>query len=120
MTTTQAPPRLRSASLEKRLAAFLLDSVLHFSFALIFFSVGGLQLLLTSHFGRVDPPASSNYAFFFITLSALPAWVILTAFLWLWRGQTPGKRIVNIRIVQPNGHPPNLTQVLLRLTMHPT
>ena len=34
---------------------------------------------------------------------------------WVWRGQTPGKMLAGIKVVNADGHPPHIGQVLLRL-----
>ena len=41
-------------------------------------------------------------------------WVYYPAFEYAWRGQTPGKRFQNIRVVRTNGQPAGLAPIVVR------
>ena len=41
-------------------------------------------------------------------------WLYFPAFEWLWRGQTPGKRLQGIRVVRTSGQPAGMAPVVVR------
>ena len=51
-----------------------------------------------------------NFSFF---------WGYYILFEWLWNGQTPGKRVVKIRVLRLDGNPAGFTEVLLRNLVRP-
>lgn len=106
---------LKRARLEARLVAFLVDSVILLSFILVFMAIAGLQLLVTSKFGDVDPPDSSFWAVLAITVAVVPFWAILNVGLYLWRGQSVGQYVAGIKVVRIDGTAPNLGGTVVRL-----
>lgn len=112
-TVRLAPPRL--ASFEARLAAFLLDCLVWLTTFALAVAIGGFFLLFQSHFGKVDPPTRSLYAAVLMVIAQFPLYLIYVILGWTWYGQTLGKRIMMIRIVGPDGRPPGLGRVIVRL-----
>ncbi len=75
---------LRYASFETRLVAFVLDVIVLFSVFLLFIAIAGLQLLLRSDFGDVDPPDAAYDLAAIILMAYLifaPAYFLA---LWAW------------------------------------
>ena len=46
-------------------------------------------------------------------------WVYFNLFEWLWNGQTPGKRLLNLRVIKVDGSPVSGVDVLLRNLSRP-
>jgi uncharacterized RDD family membrane protein YckC len=107
---------LRYASFETRLVALVLDVIVLFSVLLLFVTVAGLQLLLRSEFGDIDPPDSAFYlAAIIILVYFFPFFPLYFLTLWVWRGQTVGKMAMAIKVVRRDGHPLGVGTALLRL-----
>jgi uncharacterized RDD family membrane protein YckC len=107
---------LRYASFETRLVAFVLDMIVLFSVFLLFTSVAGLQLLLRSDFGDVDPPDSAFYlAAIILLIYFFPLFPLYFLALWVWRGQTVGKVAMAIKVVRRDGRRLGVGTALLRL-----
>lgn len=98
-----------------RVSAFLLDIailtaffwVLYFLF--IFLAIGG------AFFSGV---LKSNFTIYIILIvyMIIGLLILLYPFLfeWIWKGQTPGKRIMNLRAVNDDGSYLNFTSIVLR------
>lgn len=106
---------LKTARLEARVVAFLVDSVILLSFILVFMAIAGLQLLLKSEFGEVDPPDSSFWAVLAITVAVVPFWAAFNVGLYLWRSQSVGQYVAGIKVVRINGSTPDLGSAVVRL-----
>ena len=46
-------------------------------------------------------------------------WVYFNAFEWAWNGQTPGKRLMHLRVIKADGSPVSVIDVLLRNLSRP-
>jgi uncharacterized RDD family membrane protein YckC len=46
-------------------------------------------------------------------------WIYFTFFEWLWNGQTPGKRLLHLRVIKVDGAPVSWIDVLLRNLSRP-
>ena len=107
---------LRYASFETRLVALVLDVIVLFSVFLLFIAVAGLQLLLRSDFGDVDPPDSAFYlAAIILLIYFFPFFPLYFLAFWVWRGQTVGKMAMAIKVIRRDGHPLGVGTALLRL-----
>ena len=116
VTNVSSQVDLRYASFETRLVAFVLDVIVLFSVFLLFIAVAGLQLLLRSDFGDVDPPDSAFYlAAIILLIYFLLFFPLYFLALWVWRGQTVGKMAMAIKVVRRDGHPLGVGTALLRL-----
>ena len=107
---------LRYASFETRLVALVLDVIVLLSVFLLFTAVAGLQLLLRSDFGDVDPPDSAFYlAAIIVLVYFFPFFPLYFLALWVWRGQTVGKMAMAIKVVRRDGYRLGVGTALLRL-----
>ena len=86
------------ATLQLRIVAFLLDTIVMISAFMLFVAAGGLQTLLRSDFGNVDPPDSAFYIWLGFILAFIPFAALYFAGLWSWRGQTVGMMAVHIKV----------------------
>ena len=86
------------AGLQLRIVAFLLDAMVMISAFMLFVAAGGLQTLLRSDFGNVDPPDSAFYVWAGFVLAFIPFAALYFAGLWSWRGQTVGMMAVHIKV----------------------
>lgn len=94
----------RVAGLGSRLLAWLIDMGL---WGLLVFV--GLVMSSVLEVGR----SGTGMALFALWLFVL-RWSYFLLFEWLWLGQTPGKRMMGIRVIQSNGTAIGLTQAALR------
>jgi uncharacterized RDD family membrane protein YckC len=110
------------ASIGNRFLACAIDHLIQFiTIILVYVSV----VLLTNNFGidRNDGTAS--------VIADLPKWVIaimiIVVFLlftsyfaffeWLWNGQTPGKKLLKLRVIREDGRPVTLWETIARNLM---
>ncbi len=90
-----------------RFLAWLVDTMcVAASFMLLFSLLAALRVLA----------AEVHAVLVFLSLFALPVGFNL-AFEWLWRGQTPGKRLLGLRVMDAQGLRLQFNQVLLRNLM---
>ena len=87
------PQTYELASISKRFFASFLDGLI------LIFTVGILAMLLADRNLAIDVLGQFIYYWYFWTR---------------WEGQTPGKRVMNIRIVKGDGSPINGVDVLVR------
>ena len=90
----------------RRLPAFLLDVVLQ---TLIWWAGGALLAMLFSAVGL----AGLGFGFWLILWFVL-SWFYGGLFETYWNGQTPGKRMMRIRVIASDGQPINGLQAVLR------
>src|SRR5262249_24442198 len=89
------------------------------TYALILAVILGLALLAYLGDSFPIPAESKNVAFYYL-LGAGILLVLLIQFGYsiffegMWRGQTPGKRLAQIRVVEQNGQPVSWTSVIIR------
>lgn len=110
----EPPAPLPYASLQLRIVAFILDVIVLSSSFMLFAAAGGLQTLLRSDFGDVDPPESAFYIWAGFILAFIPFAVLYSAVLWFWRGQTVGMIAVHIKVAARDGRPLSFGRALLR------
>ena len=127
-TLEQAPPTATTtasgrpiAHLNARISAYLADSVILLAFILLFFFIGGLQVLLASDWGQGDPPDSAIVALIAIfSGGTLLSWTAFNVALMRWRGQTTGQYVLGIKTVSEEGTPLSVGRILLRwVALHP-
>lgn len=109
------------ARLNARVSAYLVDSVILIAFILVFFVLGGLELLVADSRSSGDPPDAAYYAFIAIFLAgSLLVWTLFNLALLRWRGQTAGMYVIGIRTVAEDGGRPTMGQVAVRwFGLHP-
>src|SRR3990172_127791 len=102
------------AGLQLRIVAFILDGIVLFSCFMLFAAAGGLQTLLRSDFGDVDPPESAFYVWVAFLLAFIPFSVLYFALLWWWRGQSVGQMAVHIEVTTRHGGRLSFGRALLK------
>ncbi len=110
----QTSAGLPYASLELRIVAFILDVVVLASSLMLFIAAAGLQLLIRSDFGDVDPPDSAFLTAVIIVLSFLAFVPLYYTLLIAWKGQTVGKMAVRIKVVRRDGGRLGLGRAMIR------
>jgi len=105
------------AGLGSRFVAILLDYLLQG--ATVFLLIVVFALLLSSTIGGGLTHASNNLpakwgVAIAIAIPFLLEWGYFTLFEAFWRGQTPGKRIMRIRVIQQTGRPVSLFESMGR------
>jgi uncharacterized RDD family membrane protein YckC len=93
LTTEKVPISYRVAGLGARFLAWLVDFLLILGLGLI-----GWLLSLPLELGRPGLGMAMMFLWWFTV-----SWSYFLLFEWLWKGQTPGKRLLGIRVVQLNG-----------------
>ncbi|MDR2684855.1 MAG: RDD family protein [Prevotellaceae bacterium] len=89
------------AEISQRIWAFLLDRV--FIFAYIFIMLAILSIIIENNPQIFNTDTNFWFIFVYISLMILPYIFYHLAFPYLMQGQTPGKKILGIRIVRGNG-----------------
>src|SRR5262249_55539140 len=108
---------LELAGVGNRIFACVIDNLI--TYALILAVILGLALLAYLGDSFPIPAESKNVAFYYL-LGAGILLVLLIQFGYsiffegMWRGQTPGKRLAQIRVVEQNGQPVSWTSVIIR------
>ncbi|MCC6417412.1 MAG: RDD family protein [Gemmataceae bacterium] len=104
VTSEKVPFTYRVAGLGARFLAWLFD-------------LGMIALLLTALLlvaqGWEMVGAGVGMAVFMVTSFAVQ-WGYFVVFEWLWHGQTPGKRVLGIRVIQERGTAASFTQAAVR------
>ncbi len=104
ITTERVPFRYRVAGVGSRFLAWLID------LGIIMLLLGiGAAVGMVAEIGR----AGLALAIFMI-LSFVVQWGYFILFEWLWLGQTPGKRLVGLRVIQQDGTSISFTQSAVR------
>jgi uncharacterized RDD family membrane protein YckC len=81
--------------------------------------------MLTTLFAReTNPDWISRLGSSFLTILLLvlvfgAQWIYFNVFEWLWNGQTPGKRLMHLRVIKVDGAPVSWIDVLLRNLSRP-
>lgn len=119
LAPNQPAAPLPYASLQLRIVAFILDNIVLTSFFMLFVAAGGLQALLRSDFGDVDPPESAFYIWAGFILAFIPFAVLYFALPWFWRGQTVGMMAVHIKVVARDGGRLSFLRALARALVYP-
>jgi len=107
------------AGLQLRIVAFLLDAMVMISAFMLFVAAGGLQTLLRSDFGNVDPPDSAFYVWAGFVLAFIPFAALYFAGLWSWRGQTVGMMAVHIKVASRDRRRLSFRRALARTLAFP-
>jgi len=104
------------ASIQLRVVAFILDCILLFGFFMLFFAVGGVQVLAQGS----DPPNSAIYIWLGIMALFLFPFAPLLFFLLLsWRSQTLGMMAVGLIVTNRDGYRLSHSRALLRTVTWP-
>lgn len=107
ITTEKVPFRYRVAGIGSRFLAWLVDAV-----AIVL--IGFMGVCLASWLEALR--SGLGLAIIELWLFAL-SWFYFLLFEWLWRGQTPGKRLLGIRAIQWRGTSVSFLQSAVRNTV---
>ncbi len=105
------------AGLGSRFLAVLIDLLIQIAILLaIVFGLIGVASLHPSvtHASSIDKAAQSLVVAFIVIVLFLIFFAYFIAFEALWNGQTPGKRLLGIRVVRDGGHALDATASLIR------
>jgi len=80
--------------------------------------VGSEMCIRDSFRVNLDWP-EKTYALLFIIFFFVNEWFYFTLFEWAWNGQTPGKRLLGLRVIKLDGTPPTWMEVVLRNFLRP-
>jgi len=112
---SERSPALPYAGFQLRIVSLILDIAVLISCLMAFIAIGGLQMLIRSDFGDVDPPESASVIFAEIVLGFFGIFLPLYFFLlWRWKGQTIGQMAVHIKVTDVEGSSPRWGSLLLR------
>lgn len=104
VTTEKVPFTYRVAGIGARFLAWLVDWLL-----IVLLTVGGMLFL--AQFDRAREGVGSGAVV--LWMFAL-TWGYFLIFEWLWLGQTPGKRVLGIRVIQERGAGISFLQAAIR------
>lgn len=101
------------AGIGNRFLAFLIDNLIIFLFIFIIYLIMGIIYLIFSDtilesIGEFFL-ALILFGVFFLTFNGF-----FILFEFFWNGQTPGKRLLNIRVIRENGQPVGFIEVFIR------
>ncbi|MCU1287936.1 MAG: hypothetical protein JWN60_165 [Acidobacteria bacterium] len=119
-TPERVPLAFALASIGNRFLAVAIDHGIQY------FSIFTIAWAFLSLLGMSDPAAGGSAPA--TPLSEMPKWtialLIITVFLifsgyfilfeWLWNGQTPGKRLLKLRVIREDGRPITLWEAIAR------
>ena len=115
-----AQPQSDHAGLGIRSVAYLVDSLVLFGFAAVFFAVGGLNVYLRTDAGRADASDGAIWAFVVIAMATVPSWLFFNLVLDLCRGQSIGQYVLGLRVTRDDGRPAGVGRHCLHwLALHP-
>ncbi len=104
ITTEKVPITFRVAGMGSRFLAWLIDLVCN-----VVIGLAGMFFALSLE--RVEEGTGAALA---ILWSFVAMWGYFLLFEWLWYGQTPGKRLMGIRVIQLRGTSITFTQSAIR------
>lgn len=110
-TPEQVELEFAVAGIGSRFVAVLIDHLIQFLFYLVFGILGAL--LFGAWINRVSMLGKWVYAAF-IALNFLLIWGYFTLFEAFWRGQTPGKRVMKLRVIKDSGRQITLFESMSR------
>lgn len=103
------------AGIGSRFVALLLDHVIQFGILLVLGLVVFLLLVMTHHRGSLDVSLSEKW---FLAAAIFAVFLILWGYFALfeafWHGQTPGKRVMKLRVIKDTGRQITLFESLAR------
>jgi uncharacterized RDD family membrane protein YckC len=104
VTTEKVPFTYRVAGMGSRFLAWLVDALIWVGLAGI-----GVGLMTALEIGRGGVGAAVLFVWMFVL-----RWGYFLTFEWLWQGQTPGKRLVGIRVIDWGGTAVSFEQSAVR------
>ena len=109
-----------TAGLGPRLIAYLLDSVVLFGFTMVFATISGLIVFISSDFGDENPSDGAFLAQVLVLLATMPAWLLFTLALFWRQGQSVGQYLMGLEITRDDpGVPSNGQITAYAVLLHP-
>lgn len=105
------------AGLGSRFVAYSLDFLLQTGVAFLIFLIFGVTAAILEYMsgtGWLQDALNNSMLAVVILALFLIYWGYFIYFESLWNGQTPGKRVVGIRVIREGGYPVTLVSILLR------
>ncbi len=112
-TPEQVDLQLEVANVGSRGLAFLADTILRYTVFLLLYFI----LALVTDFRLFESEMNLGlkaFAVLFIFIVFISEWFYFTLFEWMWNGQTPGKRLLHLRVIKMDGSPVSWLEVVLR------
>jgi len=117
-TPEQVDLRLSLGNVGSRGLAVMLDFAIRYGVILLLYAIVKLVTDFDHLSVELDWP-ERTYALFFIIFFFVNEWFYFTLFEWTWNGQTPGKRVLGLRVIKLDGSPPTWMEVVLRNFLRP-
>lgn len=106
-------PTFDTDQLGQRIVAQIVDQVVVVTVTFLLVGIASVVLGIAADF-PVGPSLFLGLVYGVPILSIVTPLPYSVLFETVWDGQTPGKRVLDIRVVDASGGPPSLVQVLLR------
>jgi uncharacterized RDD family membrane protein YckC len=116
-TPEQVDLQLEIANIGSRGLAVMIDFAIRYGVLFAFYFV----LALTTHLefaGKIDW-STKTFAILFFLVVFVSEWFYFTVFEWWWNGQTPGKRLLGLRVIRSDGTPVTWIEIVLRNFVRP-
>jgi uncharacterized RDD family membrane protein YckC len=113
-TPEQIPLEFQLAGVGSRALAAIVDSLILMVAYVVLFILFFVLLIGTATSGRAAPDEGVWIVAIVIVLSFLLQWGYFAGFEALWKGQTPGKRYLDIRVISDSGAPVSPAQAIGR------
>jgi uncharacterized RDD family membrane protein YckC len=117
-TPEQVDLHLEVANVGSRGLALFIDSLIRFGLLMLLW----VMYVLASDHGLMSDTLSLGRKGFLILLICLlfaSEWVYFALFEWVWNGQTPGKRLLRLRVIKEDGAPITFLEIIIRNFMRP-
>lgn len=112
-TPEQVELQLEIANLGSRGLALMIDLAIRYGVFVVLYFI----FALTTNFHFLEAEMSiglKGFALLFLFVVFVSEWFYFTLFEWLWNGQTPGKRIMHLRVIKVDGSPAGWLEIVLR------
>ena len=117
-TPEQVDLRLELGNIGSRGLAVMFDTALRYGvvFLLYVILISLNQMERIATYLTIGPKA---FVILFLLVVFVSEWFYFTLFEWAWNGQTPGKRLMRLRVIKEDGSPMSWLEVLLRNFLRP-
>lgn len=105
--------RLEVANIGSRGLALMIDLAVRYGVFLLLYIV--FALTTNFHFFVAEMNIGlKGFGLLLIFVVFVSEWFYFTLFEWLWNGQTPGKRLLHLRVIKVDGSPASWLEIVLR------
>ncbi|PTY03983.1 hypothetical protein DB346_02570 [Verrucomicrobia bacterium LW23] len=116
-TPEQVDLKLEIANVGSRGLALMIDLLVRYSVVFVLYIIVTLSY---RYVGSGEPDLGvTGFTVLFFLIVFVSEWFYFTLFEWLWNGQTPGKRIMNLRVIKMDGSPVGVLEVFMRNFLRP-